>query len=60
MRIKDLEPAKLNEYVDTYNSDPVFSDADTDRILSVTEADFGPAMTSDDLSAHVRKLLGID
>jgi len=60
MRIKDLKANKLDEYLDTSNIDPTFSDADVDRILSVKESDFGPAMTGDELSAHVRKLLGIE
>lgn len=60
MRIKDLETVKLDEYLDTSNIDPAFSDEDTARILSVKESDFGPAMTGDELSAHVRRVLGIE
>jgi len=59
VRIKDLEAKNINEYVDTSAHDPVFSNADNQRILSVNEADFGPAVSGDDLIAHTKKLLGI-
>lgn len=59
MRIKDLKADKLNEYQDTSKIDPTFSDADVNRIVSVKESDFGPAMTSNELTDYMNKLLGI-
>ena len=59
MRIKDLEAKNINEYVDTSSQEPVLSNTDVERILSVTDADFGPAVSGDDLIAHTKKLLGI-
>lgn len=59
MRIKDIEVRNINEYVDAASQDPVLSDTDVERILSVTDADFSPAVSGADFIAHTKKLLGI-
>lgn len=60
MRIKDLTDSTLVEYVDTSAHDPAFPEDVTDRILSVTEDNFSPAATGDQLTAHINRLLGLE
>jgi hypothetical protein len=46
---------KIDEFVDT---DPKLKDEDVQKILAVKDNDFGPAMTSEDLLARMKKLIG--
>ena len=46
---------KIDEFVDT---DPQFSEEDVQKILAVKESDFSAPMTSEELLARMKQLVG--